>query len=123
MASGQRDPAGWVDVTNYLVNSVNRSHSDWAHLKTELLLVSDVCRVSSQLLRLTVVPGEEGEKKEKDHCRRRFALRLCLSLGYRFTTAMFSIVCTDAMIKPLGRKDNEDKVHKQSSAEEEKHHV
>lgn len=31
IACGERGPTGWVDATNYLVDSVNWSHSDWAN--------------------------------------------------------------------------------------------
>lgn len=42
MASGERAPAGRIDATNYLVDSVNWSHSDWANLGT-VPFVSEMC--------------------------------------------------------------------------------
>lgn len=39
---GERGPAGRVDATNYLVDSVNWSHSDWANLGA-VPFVSDIC--------------------------------------------------------------------------------
>lgn len=58
MASGERGPTERVDATNYLVDSVNWSHSDWAHLST-VPFVSDIRRVSQKPQRPTRYQGRE----------------------------------------------------------------
>ncbi len=64
MASGERGPAGRVDATNYLVDSVNWSHSDWANLST-VPFVPDICCVSHQPQRPAWYHGRKMITAEK----------------------------------------------------------
>ena len=66
-ASGDRSPAGRVDATNYLVDSVNWSHSDWANLAT-VSFVSGVCCVSHQPQRPEWYQGSKMMTAGKTAC-------------------------------------------------------
>lgn len=46
---GERGPAGRRDAANYLLDSVNRSHGDWANLST-VPFVSRLCQVPCEPL-------------------------------------------------------------------------
>lgn len=61
---GRGGPAGRVDATNYLVDSVNWSHSDWANLGT-VPFVSDICCVSHRPQRPAWYRGREMTTAEK----------------------------------------------------------
>lgn len=74
-------PAGRVDATNYLVDSVNWSHSDWANLST-VTFVSDICCVSHQPQRPVWYYWRKNVTAERTaHCISLFILGL--SVFYR----------------------------------------
>lgn len=93
MASGERGPAGRVDALNYLVDSVNWSHSDWANLCALCLLY---------LIPAVVQPQTPAwyQGRRNDHCREDSSQYISAFL----TTISFRekcIACIDAERKSL----------------------
>lgn len=72
---GRGGPAGRVDATNYLVDSVNWSHSDWANLST-VPFVSDTCCYTS-VSEACMVSGKKNDHSGED--------------GSHYTSAFLSI--------------------------------